>query len=78
MITYELYDAYGTKIHQIKTKTDNFETVIIEHGGLFYRPICYDLGEGGINTAKCVPVVMIHSGAIENHEQVSQERRDRR
>jgi hypothetical protein len=60
MIIYELYDSYGNKVTNHLHGAANFETIIIEHEGQYYRPIIYDLGEPSV--AKCVPVQVVKCG----------------
>jgi hypothetical protein len=60
MINYELYDSYGKRIGLVTLPVDNYETIIIERQGAYYRPICYQ-NIGTDNIAKCVPVKMFHA-----------------
>lgn len=70
MIRYELYNQYGEKVTNYSHDADNLETVIIEHEGQFYRPICYELGEPSV--AKCVPVTVLNSGEDKRHDTISE------
>ena len=71
MVHYELYDKYGKRVASVTAPVQNFETVVVEHEGRFYRPICYalDMNE---NIAKCVPVAVVNAstGEISEYESV--------
>lgn len=58
MITYELYDDYGTKQAEYDVAQANMALVIVKHGGDYYRPICHDIS-GDSAIAKCIPVKVI-------------------
>lgn len=57
MITYECYDKYGNLVATTQHDAINFKTVIIESGGKYYRPVCYNLSEPHI--ARCIEVNVI-------------------
>lgn len=55
-MVYECYTQDGTLVAAFDIEVKNLETIIIEYGDNYYRPITYDLRN---NIAKCVPVSII-------------------
>ena len=57
VVKHELYNRQGRLVTVIDLDVKTCETLIIEHEGVFYKPICYELHEPKV--ARCVPVRVI-------------------
>lgn len=62
MVKHELYDKQGRFVTTIDLDVKTCETIIINHDGEYYKPICYELGSPQV--ARCVPVRVIR---VEGH-----------
>lgn len=58
-ISYKLLDELGNRVAEVSLKQKNLGTIVIEHKGVFYRPLHYDLQN---HLACCVPVEVIRVG----------------
>jgi hypothetical protein len=69
VVKHELYDCQGRLVTIVDLNVKTCETIIIEHDGHFYKPICYELGSPQV--ARCVPVRVIKVEGAFNDEAVS-------
>jgi hypothetical protein len=67
MILYECYDETGELKACFKIKVPNLEQIVLNHNGVCYRPVAYDLVN---QIAKCIPQKVVY---LTNDDMVEQE-----